>query len=148
MLLSFFTASKPNLEYVKLGMHIEEKHPADGRPLIAENAAVVSDALVAVTKNTGGLREIDFCYESVDRSVLQQLASANLLLEKASFTARNVAYVVDLIEAFSVCLVLKSVYVLVLGSPEPSEKVPAFADACVRLRHRCRSVTVNKVQYV
>lgn len=145
-----FATPKLRLQYLKLSMPILGKSPSERVRLIAKNSSAISDAIFAIATNSGALQAIDFLYERVDRSALQLLAAANPLLENTVFSLveSTLDYVVDIIESFSVCPKLKSMHVKFSVRPRLSQKVAAIANACVGIRLRSISVTVEKVRYV
>lgn len=99
------------------------------------------------------------CEHGIERGALQRLADGNMQVENVAFTVDTrgpgehmtvsacVEYFVDIIVSFSGCPLLKRVQLDSRGMLQPRQKVTAVADACVRLRHRNISVTVDRLEY-
>lgn len=114
-----------------------------------------SDAIRVIAENTGSLRSIDIAFDGIIfRSDLEALAKSNMQIEKITLRRyiprpeKTFAYIVDIIDAFSVCPLLKSVHFECLDKPLPKEKVSFVSNACLRFRHRRISVIVDQVRYL
>lgn len=123
-----------------------------------EPFGLCDDDVLTIARSTGALREFDWCGPRIRLQTMEVFAAANSGLEDVELfgyspgeedgVSFSVAYLIDMIRAFSVCQELSELRLDPCNDNDvPSTRNAAVEDACLSFRFRKVSVTLGSNQY-